>query len=277
MKDAMTTQEEIARNAIESSVNTRLRRITRILVIAMLVMFVITLVLGYFVFRNYQASVEQGTTLAQEVQVACEDPSRVTSGLGDLCAQADEVVEDSPITIEGPAGPSGEPGDDGEEGPRGPGPTAEQVEVAVTRYCAEGRCQGDDGQSATPEDVQVAVSLYCNANGQCRGQDGADGATGQDGAPGDQGPPPSADQVAAAVVAYCSTRNECRGATGAQGSPGDDGRGIVSVACEAMDVTTFVITYTDGTTQEVTCTTEPGTPEPPVEPDPTSPATEGTP
>lgn len=62
------------------------------------------------------------------------------------------------------------------------------VEDAVRRYCADGRCNGSGPSS---EQVISAVSRYC-ADGQCKGTDGRHAA------------PVSEQQIYAAVAAYCA-------------------------------------------------------------------------
>lgn len=165
------------------------------------------------------------------------------------------------------AGPPGEVGTAGQQGEQGPGPTLAQVQSAVALYCAGGACRGTsgaDGDAPSPSQVAVAVSTYCNANGECRGSSGADG---RDGVDGKDATPPSDAQVANAVAAYC-TGDKCRGGPGADGkdgkdgapgadgtngAPGADGRGVTTVDCTSLTPTTFTFTYSDGTTQEVSC------------------------
>lgn len=90
------------------------------------------------------------------------------------------------------------------------------------------------------------------------GQDGIDGAAGTAGAAGDAGPPgvdgaPGAD-----------------GTPGAPGVDGKDGRGITSITCSTVTPLELTVTYTDGTTSTIACTT-------PVEPAPTTPPEEPAP
>lgn len=85
-------------------------------------------------------------------------------------------------------------------------PTQEQLDDAVLRYCADGRCDADN---PTQTQVLQAVATYCS-NGTCRGKDGQ------------RGPAPTAEQLQAAVTAYCSN-GQCRGATGLQGPAGATG------------------------------------------------------
>lgn len=271
-----TTDREIVKAASADGKNPWARRLLLGLIAAFLVFFIGGGIAVYYVYNYLQDYASQGANLAQRVQEACADDAANTDGLDDLCNEADTVVDNAPsVVIPGPQGEPGEDGEDGRDGSDGANgssgttPSANQIELAVLRYCNEGLCQGpqgENGRSATATDVQAAVELYCDANGECRGEGGATGSSGSQGIPG---PPPSAEQVAAAVVSYCSTRNECRGPTGAAGAPGAAGaagRGIEGIACEATGATSFIITYTDGTSEEIECTPEPLFP---IDPDPT--------
>ena len=272
------TRDQIVTEAVASSTNPKKRH----LIIGIGVMFVLSLIAvafgAVYVYKSLERSAVEGADLAQQVQAACNDNISNTDDLADLCDQADTVVENAPsAVVQGTPGADGEDGEDGRDGQDGddgePGlpPTDVQIEAAVIRYCEEGLCNGEDGQSATASDVEAAVALYCNANGECRGPGGSDGSTGSTGATGAQGPPASAEQIAAAVVNYCGTRNECRGPvgpTGNTGSAGPPGRGIASIACSTLGMTTFQITYSDGTIEEIECTSEPIFPDP----EPTDPA-----
>src|SRR4051812_40946598 len=71
----------------------------------------------------------------------------------------------TPRPSTGPEGPEGQPG---------PSPTRAQVFAAVADFCALGACE--HGPSA--EQVETAVSVYCAVRNQCRGAQGAPGATG---------------------------------------------------------------------------------------------------
>lgn len=128
-------------------------------------------------------------------------------------------------------GKTGATGRAGLAGSPGPGPTATQINDAVTAYCASnpcgrpptveqvleglqrcsegGGCRGSDGKDApAPTDMQLmaAVAAYCAPRGGCAGVQGIPGA---DGGPGPQGPGPSDEQVQAAVDTYCTTHMNC--------------------------------------------------------------------
>lgn len=129
-------------------------------------------------------------------------------------------------------------------------PSPADLDAAVRRYCAGGTCRAP---GVTPTQVRAALAAYC-ARGVCvgptgdRGTDGtpgdpgSNGSNGTDGAPG---PGPTDAQVAAAVASYC-------------GNPAGtcQGRGITSLGCSvtAPPGLTLLVTYTDGTSESVTCT-----------------------
>lgn len=122
------------------------------------------------------------------------------------------------------------PGIKGDTGPQGPPPTPEQVAQAVYDYCANtGICEGKAPSMST---VFAAVSQYCN-DGKCKGEDGANGK---------DAPPVTSAQIQNAVVNYCANGN-CTGPkgdtgeagpigptgpAGAAGNPGADGQPPVS-------------------------------------------------
>ena len=154
-------------------------------------------------------------------------------------------------------------------GANGRTPTAEEVAAAFSRFCADGKCRGpagedapppvdgvdgQDGQNATPEMVLAAVTEYCS-DGRCVGAAGANG---------EPGPPPSAEAIQAAVNAFCAN-GACVGApgtngtNGTDGAPGTPGRGIVSMVCQQEPDYSWIVTYTDGTSEPIAgpCRVEP--------------------
>lgn len=231
---------------------------------AALLVIALTLLAFVYVFaadRTAERDEATGTAvgLAQQVDAACAAGGPAADDLGDLCDQAQQIVEDPAVVVEpGPPGPTGPAGPQGQQGD---GPTPEQVAAAVAAYCAGGRC------AAPPSDPQVtaAVVAYCSA-GRCTGATGSTGSTGATGATGQagqtggvgpagpQGPGPTTEQVRAAVDAYCAEN----GCTGPQGATGQTGRGIASLACQSTPLTgttRITVTYDDGTSQTVDCTT----------------------
>lgn len=207
--------------------------------------------------------------------------SAIETLTGDVRALRDQVADTGQVPVvpdpqdrlddDVPLPEPGERGEPGQRGVPGPAPTPDQVTAAVTAYCTGGAC----AEPPTGVQVLAAVTTYCEttsctgttgepgapgASGQDGttgepGQDGAPGTPGEAGTPGAPGPGPTDDQVAAAVTAYCQTQG-CtgpQGPTGPDGPPGADGRGIVTVECDAPPTTEFRITYTDGSSETVTC------------------------
>lgn len=212
---------------------------------------------------------DNASTLAQSLIEACAAPDLraqlVSAGLGAACGQAAAVAESPTEPVPGPAGPTGQ---------AGPGPTDAQIRLAVADYCTPGRC------SEPPSAAQVAAAVvaYCST-GACAGSPGASGPegdpgrAGEPGADGSPGSGPTDAQVAAAVAAYCSgAPSPCAGpqgaggdpgATGPQGAAGVDGapgpagsagRGIASFSCGTLTPDSITVTYSDGTTETITCT-----------------------
>lgn len=244
MSEPSEAERSIVHESVASSKDRRGRLLISLAVAAMLIFTGVSAIAGYIAYTTVQDAAQRGTTLAQQVQEACADPTVDEAELGTLCSNADDVVDDAPEAAKGPKGDTGETGatgDQGLPGEAGPPPSAAQVANAVASYCANGRCDGEDGtdgrdgRNVTASQVASAVALYCNDRGQCRGpegpsgsagQDGTDGTDGADGKPGekgDVGPPPSDGQVISAVAAYCSEHNNCQGPAGQEGATGPKG------------------------------------------------------
>lgn len=162
-------------------------------------------------------------TLAGGIQTACRK-AVVDPSIKPFCPKAAEVIGQPPIKGDkgdrgetGPMGPEGSPGPSGPPGaPGSPGPSGKPGANGTP---------GADGQSGEP------------------GSDGSPGAPGSDGSPGAQGStgpagPPGAD-----------------GSPGAPGQPGADGRGVVSISCTSNSPRQFefLFTFSDGTSQTVSC------------------------
>lgn len=188
-----------------------------------------------------KAVVSEAELLAQQATAACAEASGKTlatlQGAG-LCRQADKTQD----TIEKAT-------DDDLATPTVTGPSQAQVNAAVRLFLGGIDFTGPPGavgaRGPTPTAAQVtaAVVAYCATRDQCRGlpgaagSDGSNGAAGKDGSTGERGP---------------TGADGATGATGADGQPGadgKDGRGISTVAC--TDDGTWLITYTDGSTQTV--------------------------
>lgn len=82
---------------------------------------------GVILYKNTLDTAQQGTDLAQQVQIACNDNEVNTTELDALCNQADDVVESAPSAAQGDPGERGETGETGSTGSSGatgpPGPT----------------------------------------------------------------------------------------------------------------------------------------------------------
>lgn len=93
---------------------------------------------------------------------------------------------------------------------------------------------GADGESITGPRGATGAAGASGAPG-ADGEAGSTGAAGKDGAPGPAGP-----------------KGE-PGRDGSNGSDGKDGRGITGVSCSTTVPLTFTVTYSDGSTETVTC------------------------
>lgn len=106
------------------------------------------------------------------------------------------------------------------------------IDLGIAARCADGACVGPVGPAGPPSTVPGPA-------GQA-GRDGADSTV-----PGPEGPP------------------------GANGVNGADGRGIASLSCSSLVSFEYTVTYTDGSTQMVSCGPSPEPPvvvDPPLEP-----------
>lgn len=160
-------------------------------------------------------SAQQKLNLAEEVAAACQSGQVVKSVAGvDLCARAESIAQ-QPVPIEGPQGPAG---------PRGlPGSA------------------GADGTTGQPGPAGR------NGTSGAAGNDGAAGlagANGKDGAAGVPGPAGADGAMGPAGPA---------GANGSPGATGATGKGVAKVECVGDGAASYwLITYTDGTTDQST-------------------------
>ena len=126
-----------------------------------------------------------------------------------------------------------EPGDDAAPTPAdgAPGPTGPQG------------VPGDDGAPPSAADVLVAVSAYCASVGGCRGADGTNGQPGTNGEPGAPGESIVGPQGPAGPA----------GPEGAPGTPGANGVSVTGVSCVIRDdlSTAFRFAFSDGSTADV--------------------------
>lgn len=156
-------------------------------------------------------------SLAEQVQQACESQGSLDLDGRNLCEQADDVVEGSPVA--GPAGPQGPPGPTGPAGATGrQGVSGEQGPAG-----ADGR----DGADGAPGPIGAA------------GTDGADGAVGETGPEGPQG------------------ATGPQGPTGPSGPQGSDGRGIADIQCLSSGDWVFTLDDGTALTVSGPCRAEP--------------------
>lgn len=250
----MNSDEDLVNAAVHESRDYRGRALLVAIGALSIALLITAGVAFYFGYTDTRNQAEAGTSLAEQVKAACDNPNKDAADLGNLCNNADSVI-DSGKSV----GIKGDKGDPGVPGEPGPEPSAAQVANAVAVYCAGARCRGSDGANASPRQVAAAVGLYCNARGKCAGPDGSAGVDGSDGATGPQGAPPTGDQIAAAVAAYCDNRGNCRGPVGPKGDTGQDGPpGDTVDGCTFDGVGTINI-YVNGDPNPVTCTA-PATP-----------------
>jgi hypothetical protein len=169
--------------------------------------------------QNQQADAK---TLATGIDAACQQKV-VNPAIKPYCPKAAEVINQP--TIEGPEGAPGAVGPSGPPGPSGP----------------SGR-PGTPGASGKPG--ANATGVPGSPGDDATGRPGSDSTV-----PGPGGPtgPPGAD----------STIPGPTGPTGPPGAdstvPGAPGRGIVTVSCDTALMFTFTFSFTDGTTQTVSC------------------------
>lgn len=192
-----------------------------------------------------QAQQQQETAkqLAEGIVIECAKGSKAAPAIKPYCPKARKVVTAAPVVIQGsPGADSTVPGPRGPSGPSGPsGPPGRPGASGKPGANGSPGAAGSPGRDATGEDGRPGADSTVP---------GPSGPSGPSGPPGPSGP------------------------AGASGSPGADstvpgpaGRGISSISCQtsARRPFTFVVTYDDGTTQTVTCTT-PTTPPPTATP-----------
>lgn len=243
----MTDPDEISQHVVDQLHPVHAPRLTRMiwLLYGLVVVLVAAVALVWLRSTHTADQVGEANRAAQQNAAALATANQRIAHLGG-------VPVSTPAA--GPAGPAGP------QGAQGPGPSAEQIDLAVTAYCGS-----HSGCTGTPSRVQVAaaVTAYC-ATGACTGPSGSigpTGAPGKNGTDGQTGPGPTDDQVAAAVTAYCAAHGGCtgpagrNGADGSTGPQGPAGRGITSIDCTGLGVDQLTIHYDDGTSETVPCAT----------------------
>jgi hypothetical protein len=187
--------------------------------IALVAAALAALALFLVLWHETQMRAESGVSLAEQVQHACESQGSLDLDGRNLCEQADDVVEGSPV-----AGPAGPPGPQGERGFTG--------------------ATGPQGRTGPPGETGPRGPLGPRGETGAVGAEGSVGATGETGSTGATGPQgepgPQGDQGTAGAP----------GATGAKGERGEDGRGIAKVECHTTG--DWIFTWTDGTASTVT-------------------------
>jgi hypothetical protein len=172
--------------------------------------------------QQRDSAAQQAQDLGSQVIAACARGDVVQSVDGrDLCQRAAQVSSE-PVP-----GVVGIPGEPGAQGVPGRPPTPEEIQSAVTVYCAEhADCAGrapttaevaaavaeylianppQPGRAPTAAEIAAAVSTYFANNPPPEGPRGATGARGETGAPGPTGAPgrpPTDEEIAAAVDAW---------------------------------------------------------------------------
>lgn len=203
---------------------------------AILVLLALIVLALYGADRDDKAKASEQTLgdLASQVQAACTaNPADARKVFGDVCGKAKEIDE-RPVGEKGDPGAKGDPGIQGPrglQGAQGPpgiqGPTGPQGPPG-----APGRAGpiGVTGQS--PQCLLEPT--------RCVGPQGAAGERGEPGPQGSQGDPGATGETGPQGTAGP------QGDPGTTGATGAAGRGIKDTDCQ--DDGTWLITYTDGTT-----------------------------
>jgi hypothetical protein len=183
--------------------------------LVLVVALVLSLLALGIVWHEAQVRAEEAETsavsLAQQVQQACESQGSLDLDGRNLCEQADDVVEGSPV-----AGPAGPPGPQGERGFTG--------------------ATGPQGRTGPPGETGPRGPLGPRGETGAVGSVGATGETGPTGATGPQGEIGPAGTPGSTGPA---------GPAGDRGANGSDGRGISDIVCHTTG--DWIITLTDGT------------------------------
>jgi hypothetical protein len=280
----------------ETDLNRRNRAVRRrnMMILGLAVAALLFALICLFLAMDNQRLAASNATFAQQQQVEkkeiAKEAGKALCGEGDrqiydkeLCAWWADAAGEPTIAPSAPAVPLG-------------GPSQADLVQAFREYCADGNCKGQDGAPPTADDIAAAFVAFC-ADGRCTGPAGKDAPRAEDGKDG-QSLPPSGEMVLAAVTTFCGTTGACVGATGADGPPptaeavlaavqqvcandacvgpmgpagadstvpgpegkqGEPGRGLQSQFCG--DDRRWLITYTDGTTQDGgVCREDPGPP-----------------
>ena len=163
------------------------------------------------------------------------------------------TVEEFLESLKGETGAQGEKGDKGDQGEKGEqgiqgekgetGAQGEKGEQGIQGEKGEQGAQGEKGDKGDQGEQGIQGPQGEKGEDGKDGEDGLDGKDGEDGEDGAQGPiGPQGPQGEQGIQGP-------QGEKGEQGDKGEDGVGIEKVEYNAEG--NLVITYTDGTTQEV--------------------------
>jgi hypothetical protein len=175
------TEKQMTRRAMRDARDPKTRRMLWASGVVTLLAVVAAFVAGWSLLVSSQKSANEGVTLAQQVQAAC-DRGEIDAA---ICQQADDTekaAEDAPVGIPGaqgepgPQGIQGEPGVDGMDGSPGPrGPRGERGEDG-----SDSLVPGPAGASGAPgADSTVAGPQGEKGEPGPAGTDGADGKNGR--------------------------------------------------------------------------------------------------
>lgn len=212
-------------------------------------MGVIGLAVVLFMFNGLGHRVNEAEDTARGNQKAL---TQAQKAVGQLARQVERlggepVVQPSDLPDAEPVpGPQGLPGLRGPRGPRGPvGPQGERGFPG-----AQGPVGSTGPRGLTGKRGAAGATGATGAQG-AQGSQGEIGPAGPQGPPGERGPAGPAGPAGDRGPAGPPGPQGERGPAGADGTPG---RGITSITCTDDRGATFVFTYTDGTSDTVTCT-----------------------
>lgn len=205
-------------------------------------LFVVALVaslgLNAWLWYDATARAQQGVSLAQEVQAACEVEGSLDLNGQNICDSADAVVEGAAGAAgaagpPGPEGPQGVPGIQGVRGLAGPAglrglPGADGEDGPPGATGAPG-APGEDGAGGPPGPAGPAGEPGADGEDGAAGPEGPAGPAGADGATGPEGPrgPQGAPGTAVPGAYLCPAGEYMTGFT-------VDDAGAVTLECSAL-------------------------------------------
>jgi Collagen triple helix repeat (20 copies) len=177
------SKRQIVKHSVETAKheNRTNRLVTRILVIVCIILAIALVGTLFWGYTQQRSQAARGTSLAQEVALACSDSSKITDDIRDLCAKANRVVDQAPSSIVGPQGPQGPRGKEGPPGPEGPiGPQGFIGPMGLPGVSGKPGAKGKDGTDGSQGPAGPAGAT---------GDTGPMGPTGETGPPGTPGEP----------------------------------------------------------------------------------------